>query len=206
MRQNATYRFATYASSSAIALLLIAGCSNVPKLPTAESLATSATNAFSALPKPTLDLQLNKIKPPVGSPTEIYTRIARGALSCWLGAYGPIKTTHMFRAAAEPRSKGGRSTITIYEAPKDKNRKIGKRAFAVRIAPSGNTASVSAENVTLSEKLAERFNIDVHRWAANDQGCFAPEDVAQDWTASSGQDKDNGVKAKVKRQKATTKK
>ena len=37
-----------------------------------------------------------------GTPTEIYTLVAGGALRCWFGADGPLKATHVFHAEAAP--------------------------------------------------------------------------------------------------------
>ena len=31
----------------------------------------------------------------VGTPTEVYTRIARGVLTCWFGAAGPLKKAYI---------------------------------------------------------------------------------------------------------------
>ncbi len=169
------FSFATALTAS------LAGCSNSP-LTTAD-LGSTASKAIAALPKPNLALPINSYKPPVGSPTTVYTRVARGALSCWFGAHGPLKHTHRFHAQAEPPSKGGHSRITIYKNPKDKSRALGDRAFAIQIVPDGTSAKLLIENTSLSKVQVRKYSADAARWAANEEGCYKSEEVAKDWAA-----------------------
>lgn len=54
-------------------------------------------------------------EPPVGTPTEVYERVGRGAVTCWFGAKGPLKGTHVYEATADSPHKGGQAEITIRE-------------------------------------------------------------------------------------------
>ncbi len=158
---------------------LLTGCGNLQITP-----GDLTTSALNALPKAELSLP-SAVKRPVGSPTEVYTRVARGVLSCWFGSHGPLKTTHRFHAQAEPRSKGGNSRITLYEIPKDRTRKLGDRAFSISITRDGTRAHVETENSRLSKRQANQFTKDVERWAAAQTGCLTPEEVAKDWSAET---------------------
>ncbi len=172
----------------------LSGCSNSP-LPEID-LSSTASKALAALPKPDLTLPINSFKPPVGTPTEIYTRVARGALTCWFGSHGPLKKTHRFHAQADPPSKGGHSRITIYKIPKDKTRSLGDRAFAIQIVPDGTSAKLLIENLSLPKVQVDRYSADAARWAANDEGCFKSEDIAKDWSAQPGSGVEKAAKGK----------
>ncbi|MEO1206601.1 MAG: hypothetical protein AAFV45_09735 [Pseudomonadota bacterium] len=117
---------------------------------------------------------------PVGSATDVYSRIARGVLTCWLGANGPLKSTHLFHAVSQPERLGGLSQIVLYQKAKGKERKRGARAATVTIEPFGSSATVSFENLRLDDRLAERFNANVHSWAADNEGC-APKGINEGW-------------------------
>lgn len=167
--------------TAALATLSVSGCSGGPELSGPNTIAAQTTDALSALPTPEFKLP-TVTKPPSGSPTDIYTRIARGALTCWLGGHGPLKGTHRFHARAEPPHKGGESTITIFKKVTDPNRNMGDRAYSILIKPSGTSAEVQTANHKLSAELAASFDKDVTLWAASAEGC-SPEGVTAGWTA-----------------------
>jgi len=131
-----------------------------------------ATGALEAIPASALALAAGT-KTPVGTPTEIYTRIARGALSCWLGGQGELRKTYAFHAVASPRHEGGKSRIIIYQKPtKAQSGQRGLAAFRILISPKGRSAVVQAENLKLPKELGERMILDTHRWAAGEEGCI----------------------------------
>ena len=47
---------------------------------------------------------LSPAAPVVGPPTEIYARLARGAMACWFGNDGPLKSNYIFHGEAAPPS------------------------------------------------------------------------------------------------------
>lgn len=170
----------------AIAIALVAyaaiaaGCSNGLKL---EDLQSGATGALSAIPAAAKSLVPTAIKQPVGSATEVYTRVARGALTCWLGPYGSLKKTHLFQAEAQPRSEGGAAQIAIHERIQGSPNQPGRKVFKIDIAPVGEKASVTAENLGLPQKQGDAMRADVERWAAADEGCLA-KPIADGWNAA----------------------
>ncbi len=119
----------------------------------------------------------------VGTPTELYTRIAHGAVTCWFGASGPLKGQHMYHADAEPESKGGAAEITIFvkDASAGPDPKALK-AFQIGIRPTGGTPELGVENFKIAEPLATRMRDDVTRWAADEEGC-GQGPVTQGWDA-----------------------
>ena len=132
--------------------------------------AAAATKALSGGPKP------------VGTPTEIYTRVARGILTCWFGPNGPLKPDYIYHADANPPSKGGASTIDIRTRDATTKDPRSLRAWRVVIEPAPEGPALSVENVKLPNHWADRLGSDVQRWAAAEDGCGeAP--VTAGWTA-----------------------
>lgn len=118
----------------------------------------------------------------VGTPTEVYTRIARGVLTCWFGAAGPLKTEYIYHADAEPASKGGNSEIKILTRDAEAADPRSIRAYRIAIAPAEGKTKVEIENVRLPELLAARLKQDVERWSGDEEGCGkAP--VTAGWAA-----------------------
>ncbi len=115
-------------------------------------------------------------RPVVGSPTEVYTRVAQGALSCWFGASGPLKSSYIYNAEAESPSRGGKAEIVVHERkPPAPGLDIrGPRALKVDIQPEGETAKVSFENYKFSTEIGQSFHSDVDRWASGETGCGPP--------------------------------
>ncbi len=78
----------------------VAGCSSTPRA--AQHVSTGGKRHRTG--------KCRKPAPRLGSrdrsPTDVYTRIARGALTCWFGAAGPLKGTHIYHAEAAPASQG----------------------------------------------------------------------------------------------------
>jgi len=118
----------------------------------------------------------------IGTPTELYTRIARGALTCWFGASGPLKGEYMYHADADPPSKGGRSEITIRVKDKTASDPRSLRAYRVMIAPGETGTVLDIENTKIPEPLASSLTSDVRRWAGDEEGCSAKPATAA-WTA-----------------------
>jgi hypothetical protein len=133
---------------------------------------------------PPIDTILPQGNKVVGTPTEVYTRIARGVLTCWFGAAGPLKATHIYHADAEPASKGGQAKIEIFERDAAAQDPRALRAYQVAIFPQDGVTKLEIENVKIRDPLASRFNADVERWAADEGGC-GEDPVTGGWTAES---------------------
>ena len=104
-----------------------------------------------------------------GSPTTVYTRVARGSNTCWFGPAGVLDKTFIWFAKAEPESKGGGAEIAIHERV-DLNQR-GLKAFSVTIAAQSEGATVVVQNVKLAEALGQRMTADAYRWARGGVGC-----------------------------------
>lgn len=111
--------------------------------------------------------------PVVGTPTEVYTRIAAAAMSCWFGAEGPLKARYIYNAEAESPARGGRAEIVIHErnAPAPGLDVRGPRALKVDIQPEGDTAKVTFENYKFPIETGQAYHRDVDRWASGNTNC-----------------------------------
>jgi hypothetical protein len=113
----------------------------------------------------------------VGSATDIYAQIARGAMACWFAANGPLKTDYIFHAAADAPSRGGggKAVITIHRRDPSQANPRGFKAYIVEIQPTGEaSASVTAENRKMSDAYAAAMTDDISRWSKGEQGCTGP--------------------------------
>lgn len=98
----------------AAAGLVLGGCAG-SALDTSMLGPTTAALKLPDVPSiPKIDLP-KAHEPPVGTPTEVYERVGRGAVTCWFGAKGPLKGTHVYEATADSPHKGGQAEITIRE-------------------------------------------------------------------------------------------
>lgn len=151
-------------TSAVLAALLACGCAG-----NGSGVATATLPSLPELPK----IELPKPPPPVvGTPTEVYERIGRGAMSCWFGKDGPLKGGYIYDAVAEPASKGGRAEITIRERETGAPSPRGVKAFSIAIEPSGeDETSVLAENLKLPEPVATSMKKSVAAWSIGGQGC-----------------------------------
>ena len=142
-------------------------------------LVSKGVDALANMPMPTIDAE------PVGSPTELYIRIGRGAGVCWFGTHGTLKTTHIFHAEAEPASRGGRSEIIIHEKDLSMPNPRGARAFRVQIVPAGDSAALDIENLRFAPAIGHTMIADVRRWARNDLTCTSTSQM-KGWDAKTG--------------------
>lgn len=172
------------------AALPLAGCSaTIPTLglPSPEEAAASLPSPEPAgAPHNPLAAMVTP-KPLVsGTPTEVYTRIARGVLTCWFGADGPLKSRYIYHAEAAPAHQGGNSEIKIMTRDHEAEDPRALRAYKIAIAPSeGGSTRVEVENVRLAEPLAVRLEADVNRWSAAEEGC-GDTPVTAGWAAEPG--------------------
>lgn len=129
---------------------------DMPKMPNLESVAALA------VPK----------EPPKGSATELYTKVARGAVGCWFGATGPLKAAYIYHAEADAPSRGGKAEITIHQRDPTNANPRGPKAYLIKFDPKDEqNATITAENLKMSEGHAAAMAADVDRWSRGDAGC-----------------------------------
>lgn len=107
----------------------------------------------------------------VGTPTEVYERIARGALGCWFGASGPLKAEYVYHAEADPPGKGGKAEISIHERNRLSDNPKGQRAYRIAIELEKESTALTFENIKMPEARAQAMEADARRWGSGAIGC-----------------------------------
>jgi hypothetical protein len=120
---------------------------------------------------------------PVGTATEIYARVARGANTCWFvgsgpGQAGPLKKDYIYHAEADAPSRGGKAEIVIHNRDVGQPNPRGPKAYRINIDPDGEAASLKTENLKMPDAIGAAMTADVNRWAKGDQGCAGSSTVA----------------------------
>lgn len=156
-----------------VAATCVGACSHsgLPVIPPAAPQSTGQVET-GAVPSPAAaPAEISTIVP--GTPTEVYTRVARGALRCWFGANGPLKATHIFNAEAAPPSDGGVAEIVLHERDVALRDQRGARAFRISIVGEGGGVHVGMTPIKIGAPLAEPMVRDVETWAQGGSGCQA---------------------------------
>ncbi|RUO99471.1 hypothetical protein [Hyphomicrobium sp.] len=208
-----------YASSLVLTLLTLAaltGCaSNAPQLQSMsigqseDAPPSSSSSAPSPANNPGAPEESRGVPVPgaVGSATEIYSSIARGAMACWFAVNGPLKKDYIFHAAADAPSRGGggKAVITIHQRDPSQPNPRGPKAYVVEILPTGeSSARVTVENRKMSDTYASAMKDDIARWSKDEQGCVGANAVAG-WAPSSPQAPPATAKTAKKSSKAKQK-
>lgn len=145
-------------------LVAAGGCTpaNLPSLPTGS--APTAPGATNVTETSTI-VQ--------GTPTEVYALVARGALRCWFGADGPLRSSHIFHAEATPPSQGGAAEIALHERDPTAPDPRGIRAYRITFASAAVGVQVGIANLKIASPLAELMADDVKVWAGGGKSCEA---------------------------------
>jgi hypothetical protein len=134
--------------------VIAGGCSGNSPLPSLPELTGTITEA-----------------PIVGSPTEVYERVARGAMTCWFGTSGPLKADYVYHAEADPPGKGGKAEIVIHERDRTSDNPKGPKAYRIAITPDDDKTTLLFENLKLPEARGTAMEADARRWGAGAFGC-----------------------------------
>ena len=105
--------------------------------------------------------------------TETYALVARGVTSCWFGAGGALKASHIFYADAEPPSSGGKAEIALLERDPSAPSMRGSKTYRISLVPDGTGTKLELINHKLPESTTTALALDVHRFAAGDLSCAA---------------------------------
>ncbi len=184
VRRRVTPGFATCPLIVLIVATAVSGCAGagtdtgmlaptlaLPKMPDLSAVAAIGTGSLTA-------------DKPVGSATEIYARVARGANTCWFvgsgpGQAGPLKKDYIYHAEADAPSRGGRAEIVIHVRDVGQPNPRGAKAYRINIDPDGSdAATLKTENLKMPDSIGNAMSADVNRWAKGDQGCAGNSTVA----------------------------
>lgn len=162
---------AAHSRIEAVCVLMVVGlgCAACGGGISTASLGIPAATELPALPKlPSLPEVHGQSSLP---PTEVYALVARGATSCWFGAGGALRQTHVFYADADPPSSGGKAEIAILERVQGGETVRGPRAYRIALSPSAGGTVIEQSNQKLPEALATAVEADVGRFARGALAC-----------------------------------
>lgn len=176
-----------------VAAVAISGCASggaqLPtlSLPSAPSV-EAASQAQAATPPPSAPgaaqqtgVLIDQTGGQGGSATDIYSRIASGAMKCWFTVGGPLKADYVYHATAAPASRGGKAQIAIHRRDPSQPNPRGVKVYLVNIDPTGETsASVRTENLKMADAVASAMSNDITRWTKGEDGC-APSSAVAGW-------------------------
>jgi len=145
-----------------LVLAALAGGCSANGMPTLQSLLPPPTET-SSLATPAAPFETSVLAS--GTSTGVFTQVAQGVLGCWFGADGPLKTSHVYRAEAEPPAKGGEAEIVIHERDLTVRDQRGPRAHRISFAGETGGVRVTAAALRLELKLAQAMARDVEMWA-----------------------------------------
>ena len=158
----------------------LTGCAgNAPELQSLSVQPVSPTTpAVAAMPGG--ETPAGKLIPgTTGSATEIYSRLASGAMGCWFTVGGPLKKDYIFHAKADAPSRGGKAEVAIHERDPTQANPRGPKAYVIVIEPTGEaSATLAVENRKMPDAFASAMTDDITRWARGTDGCAATSTVA----------------------------
>jgi hypothetical protein len=106
-------------------------------------------------------------------PSEVYAKVARGALKCWFGPSGALKATHAFHARVDPPASGGSAEIVVHTRDPAQPAYGAVRAYHIAISPSGSGSTVEAQNLRFPDVQGGAMTADVTGWINGKEGCTA---------------------------------
>jgi hypothetical protein len=164
------------------ALLIVAalsGCAgNGPELQSL-SLQPASETVTTVAASPDAEAKGTSVSGATGSATDIYARLARGAMGCWFAVGGPLKKDYIFHATADAPSRGGKAEVVIHQRDPTQPNPRGAKAYVIEIQPTGeSSANITAENRKMSDAFAAAMTDDISRWSKGEEGCIGPSTAA----------------------------
>jgi hypothetical protein len=96
---------------------------------------------------------------------EIYSRVARGAKTCWFGTGKPLVKGYVFDGEAASDADGGAAEVAVHVRTPDQPNPRGGKVFIVSITKVADGSKLEMESRRISDVMAEQMRADVARWA-----------------------------------------
>lgn len=106
-------------------------------------------------------------------PVQIYARVARGLMRCWLGRDGELHGGYIFAGRAEPEAEGGNAEIVLHEKTDQGER--GLAAITISMRKQLDATRLAVDNKRLKPGVARRMTRDARRWGEGETGCQSEE-------------------------------
>jgi hypothetical protein len=96
---------------------------------------------------------------------EIYSRVARGAKTCWFGPGKPLVKGYVFEGEAASDVDGGAAEVAVHVRTPDQPNPRGGKVFIVSITKVADGSKLEMESRRIPDTMAEQLRADVARWA-----------------------------------------
>jgi hypothetical protein len=96
---------------------------------------------------------------------EIYSRVARGAKTCWFGPGKPLVKGYVFDGESASDADGGAAEVAVHVRTPDQPNPRGGKVFIVGITKVADGSKLEMESRRIPDTLAEQMRADVARWA-----------------------------------------
>jgi len=96
---------------------------------------------------------------------EIYSRVARGAKTCWFGPGKPLVKGYVFDGEAASDADGGAAEVAVHVRTPDQPNPRGGKVFIVSITKVADSSKLEMESRRIPDGMAEQLRADVARWA-----------------------------------------
>jgi hypothetical protein len=96
---------------------------------------------------------------------EIYSRVARGAKTCWFGPGKPLAAGYVFDGEAASDVDGGAAEVAVHVRAPDQPNPRGGKVFIVSLTKVADGSKLEMESRRIPDGMAEQLRADVTRWA-----------------------------------------
>jgi hypothetical protein len=96
---------------------------------------------------------------------EIYSRVARGAKTCWFGPGKPLVKGYVFEGEAASEADGGAAEVAVHVRTPDQPNPRGGKVFIVSITKVADGSKLEMESRRIPDQMAEQMRANVARWA-----------------------------------------
>lgn len=96
---------------------------------------------------------------------EIYSRVARGAKTCWFGPGKPLVKGYVFDGEAASDADGGAAEVAVHVRTPDQPNPRGGKVFIIGITKVADGSKLEMESRRIPDVMAEQMRANVARWA-----------------------------------------
>lgn len=145
------------AAAGGLVALILAGCSGTDLL---------NTSSLSTLPTLPAAIAITGHSSNHAENThEIYSRVARGAKTCWFGPGKPLVKDYVFDGESASDADGGAAEVAVHVRTPDQPNPRGGKVFIVAITKVADGSKLEMESRRIPDVMAEQMRANVARWA-----------------------------------------
>jgi hypothetical protein len=146
----------------ALSAVVLGGCEGTSVLKTESLPSLSALPTLPSLPAVAITPHSSSHNE---NTHEIYSRVARGAKTCWFGPGKPLVQGYAFDGEVASDADGGAAEVAVHVRTPDQPNPRGGKVFIVSISKVADGSKLEMESRRIPDVMAEQMRADVARWA-----------------------------------------